>query len=150
MKTLKYLTDKQLIEYYNLFKKASKRAIDVKIHKMDTKFAYHVLRLVNNAEQILLERDLDLTRDREQLKSVRRGEWKQADIRKWFEEKESLLEKVYIESKLQHSPDEGQIKQLLMNCLEHHYGSLDKCVVNVDAASKCIDEIKRTIERYKI
>jgi predicted nucleotidyltransferase len=126
-----------------------KRKLLVEKYGYDVKFAYHVLRLVNNAEQILLEGDLDLTRDREQLKSVRRGEWKQEDIRKWFEERETSLEKVYMESKLQHSPDEEQIKQLLMNCIEHHYGSLDKCVVNVDAATKCIDEIKQTIDKYK-
>ena len=39
----------------------------------DVKFAYHTVRLLNEAEQLLLEGDLDLQRNREQLKSIRRG-----------------------------------------------------------------------------
>ena len=145
---LKQLTNEQLIEYYNLFKKTNKRGIDKKINGTDTKYCYHVVRLVNNAEQILLEGDLDLTRDREQLKSIRRGEWKEQDIRDWFSNKEKDLEKVYLESKLQHSPDEGKIKQLLLDCLEIHYGNLERCVVNVDKATQCLNDIKTVIDKY--
>jgi hypothetical protein len=73
------------------------------------------LRLNNNNEEsdkefgYLINELLSVnSRDREQLKSVRRGEWKQEDIIRWFENKETSLEKVYLESKLQHGPDEEQ------------------------------------------
>lgn len=125
-----------------------KRLDLVEKYGYDTKFAYHIVRLINNAEQILLEGDLDLTRDREQLKSIRRGEWKESDIRDWFTNKEKELEKVYLESKLQYSPDEKKIKALLLNCLEIHYGNLDKCVINIDKASQCLNDIKNCIEKY--
>lgn len=93
-----------------------------------TKFAYHVVRLISEVEQILIEHDLDLTRNREQLKAVRRGEWEIDKLTEYFEEKEKSLEKLYTDSKLQYKPDQNAIKSLLMNCLEHHYGSLDGCI----------------------
>lgn len=105
-----------------------KRKEMVEKYGYDVKFAYHLVRLLNEVEQILVEGDLDLERNREQLKDIRRGNWKQEDIRNWFDQKERDLEKLYIESKLQHSPDEGKIKTLLLNCLEEYYGSLDKCI----------------------
>jgi methylase of polypeptide subunit release factors len=113
----------------------------------DIKFAYHVVRLVNEVEQIMVEGDLDITRNREQLKSIRRGEWKAEDIKEWFENKEKALEKVYSESKLQHRPDVEQIQTLLLECLEHHYGSLDKCVVTLDKPTMYLKQIKELIER---
>jgi predicted nucleotidyltransferase len=125
-----------------------KRKEIVETYGYDVKFAYHVIRLLNNAEQILLEGDLDLTRDREQLKSIRRGEWKEEDIRNYFTEKEKQLEKVYLESKLRQRPDEAKIKELLLNCLEIHYGNLDKCVIIVDKASQCLQDIKKLIDKY--
>jgi hypothetical protein len=94
----------------------------------DVKFAYHVVRLINEVEQILIDGDLDLERNREQLKDIRNGNWTQKQIRDWFNQKEKDLEKLYLESKLPHSPDEEQIKKLLLNCLEEFYGSLEKCI----------------------
>lgn len=128
--------------------RTGKRQESIEKYGYDVKFAYHVVRLVNNAEQILIEGDLDLTRDREQLKSIRRGEWKEEDIRKWFEEREVSLGDVYLKSTLQHSPDEAKIKELLLNCLEIHYGNLDKCIHIVDKASQCLMDIKKLIDRY--
>lgn len=113
----------------------------------DVKFAYHVVRLIHEVEQILIEGDLDLTKHREQLKSIRRGEWTEDAIRKYFEEKEQELEKAYTDSALPHSPDEDQIKTLLLECLEHHYGSLQECVVDVDKAVVYLRQIKEVIER---
>ncbi len=51
------------------------RAELVAAHGYDTKFAYHVVRLIGEVEQILVEQDVDLQRDRELLKAIRRGEW---------------------------------------------------------------------------
>lgn len=94
----------------------------------DVKFAYNVVRLLNEIEQILMEHDLDLQRNREQLKSIRRGEWTLEDIEKYFVDKEKSLEKLYIESSLRHKPNEVEIKELLLNCLEQHFGNLDSVV----------------------
>jgi predicted nucleotidyltransferase len=114
--------------------------------KLDLKFCYNVVRLMDECEQLLVEGDLDLIRNREKLKAIRRGEWKYADIEQYFHEKERLLEKLYVESKLQHSPDEEKIKQLLLNCLEHHYGSLDKAIIVPDKYKNALNQIKEIVD----
>ena len=127
-----------------------KRLETVQKYGWDVKYGVHLVRLLNEIEMILIEGDLDLTRNNEQLKSIRRGEWTEVQIRQYFADKEKDLEKIYLESKLPHSPDENKIKQLLLNCLEHHYGNLDKCIVNVDRATQCLRDIKKLIERSGI
>lgn len=117
---------------------------------MDVKFMYHVVRLLYEAEMILTEGDLDLQRHREHLKSIRRGEISEADIRLWAAEKEKQLEAVYSASTLQHGPDEAKIKALLLQCLEAHYGSLDKLgYINPDAAETALQEIEEIISKYR-
>src|SRR5262249_11487252 len=51
------------------------RAVLAEQHGYDVKLGYHVVRLLLEAEQILLERDLDLERSREQLLAIRAGAW---------------------------------------------------------------------------
>ena len=89
---------------------------------------------------ILMEEDIDLQRNNEQLKAIRRGEWTEERLRTWCADKESQLEKVYAESKLRATPDEPKIRSLLVNCLEEHYGSLEDCLVNPDRAVECSAE----------
>lgn len=96
----------------------------VQKHGYDLKFAYHVVRLLNEVEQIMTEGDLDLLRNREQLKSIRRGDWKLEEIEGYFTRKETELETLYNNSKLPWGPDEAVIKQILIDCLEMHYGDL--------------------------
>lgn len=115
----------------------------------DVKFAYHVVRLLDECEQILVEGDIDLRRNREHLKAIRRGEVSEKDIRQWASDKERQLEQLYVDSKLPAVPDEGRIKTLLLNCLEEHYGKLDNCVVRVDAATTALREIQSVLERYR-
>ena len=95
----------------------------------DLKFLYHTVRLLNEIEQILIEGDLDLQRNNEQLKSIRRGEWTTQQGFEYFNSKEKSLEELYSKSTLPHFPNEELIKNLLLQCLEQHYGSLDKVIV---------------------
>lgn len=115
----------------------------------DVKFAYHVVRLLNEVEQILIEKDLDLARNKEQLKSIRRGEWSQQAIEEYFSDKEKQLEKIYLESTLPSKPDKEEIKKLLLECLEHHYGSLSKCIIQEEEALSAIREIESIVQRIK-
>ncbi len=128
----------------------SKRYEDIKKHKMDAKFAYHVVRLLDEAEQILTLGDIDLQRDRERLKAIRRGEWTAEQVREFFTQKEKALEQAYAESKLPHSPDEAKIKQLLLNCLEAHYGSLSEAVVTPTNERELLRQIKELCERANV
>lgn len=113
----------------------------------DTKFLYHVVRLIGEVEQILIYGDLDLQKDNERLKAIRRGEMSFEEVKKWFEVKEKSLEELYNTSKLQYSPDEGKIKQLLIDCLEMHYGSLEKAVIVPDKALNALREIDVILKR---
>lgn len=109
----------------------------------DTKFLYHVVRLCDECQQILTLGDLNLQRAKEMMKAVRRGEMKEDEVRRWFSEQELSLEKDYRESTLPYGPDEAKIKRLLLQCLEHHYGSLDKLgYVEPHAAVEALRQIE--------
>ena len=125
-----------------------KRAKSIEDYGMDVKFAYHVVRLLNEVEQIMVYGDLDLERNREQLKSIRRGEWTLEQLLDYFQAKEKHLEEVFSISTLRQSPDEEFIKTLLVECLEHHYGSLDRMVkVTKTPAEKVLQEIEEVLRK---
>jgi hypothetical protein len=123
------------------------RAALVKKHGYDTKFAYHVVRLLNEAEQILREGDLDLMRNREQLKSIRRGEWALQQVLDYFEKKRIDLEDARARSSLPPGPDEAAVRDVLLRCLEAHYGSLDRCVAVPGRAEELLRQVRELIER---
>lgn len=119
------------------------------IFGFDVKFGMHVVRLLSEVEQILIEGNLDLRKNREQLKAIRRGEMSEEEIRRWASEKEQHLEKIYVESNLPDVPDEEAIKKLLLQCLEHHYGSLDKCISNVDWSKDTLRELDTILDKVR-
>jgi len=125
----------------------TKRMDTIAKYGYDVKFAYHIIRLLNEVEMILIEHDLDLQRNREQLKSIRRGDWTLEQIEKYFEEKELALEKLYLSSTLRYGPDEEGIKKILMECLEMHYGDLSKVVVQQDKAVQVLKDIQRIVDK---
>jgi hypothetical protein len=147
MISLKDLSDEKLIEYYNLYKKtkkASKRAERVKIHGMDSKFGYHLVRLMYEVEEILTTGDLHLDQNTEVLKAIRRGEWSQERVEKFFEQKEHALNEAYEKSQLPYGPREKEIKELLLRCLEHHFGSLKDVYVEPDRYKNAVMNIMET------
>lgn len=126
-----------------------KRKELVERHGFDCKFAYHVVRLLDEAEQILTLGDINLRRNAEHLKAIRRGDVSEEDIRKWAADKEAQLESVYHTSTLPYSPDEAAIKALLLECLEHHYGSLEKAVVVEGAAETALRQIAEIVDKLR-
>lgn len=108
-----------------------------------------MVRLLGEVEQILLEGDIDLQRDNERLKAIRRGEWSEDRLRQWASDKESQLERAYAESSLPAVPDEEKLKTLLLNCLEEHYGSLSGCVVQPDRAVSVLKSIQAQLDSVR-
>jgi uncharacterized protein len=149
MSTLENLSDEELIQLDNWMNSLNKRQQDTVINDYSTKFAYHVVRLALEAQQILVEHDLNIESNSEILKSIRRGEWSEEKLRGWFDQAEKHLEELYVKSTLQHAPDEEAIKELLMNCLEHHYGSLDTAVKREVPVERMIAELKAVLEKYE-
>ena len=127
----------------------SKREAVVKEFGWDVKFGYHVVRLLLEVEQILTERDLDPRRNREQLKAIRRGEMTMDGLIQWFADKERALERIYEESKLPWGPDEAAIKQLLLDCLETHYGTIEGCIQTPGGASRALLDIQDILDNYR-
>jgi len=115
----------------------------------DVKFAAHVVRLLYEVEMILGEGTLDLQRNREHLKSIRRGEIPEADIRKWASEKETHLERLYESSSLRKFPDEPAVKQLLLDCLEHHFGDLSTAVRMPGLEEAVLAQIASAVHDYE-
>lgn len=125
-----------------------KRAADTAKYGYDVKFGYHVVRLMLEIEQILTEGDLDLQRNREQLKSIRRGEWPLERLKAYFEEKEVALEQVYLDSKLPYKADEGAIRRLLLQCLEEQYGNLAEVVKKDTSMDALLTDLRAVITRH--
>lgn len=126
-----------------------KRAAEIARFGYDLKFAYHCVRLMNEVEQILVEGDLDLQRNREQLKSIRRGEWTLDQFEAYFQNKERALETAYATSSLPHGPDEPRLKGLLMSCLEHHYGSLSQAVAVQPDMAALLRDLQALVDRHR-
>lgn len=114
------------------------------------KFGMNVVRLLLECEQILVEGDLDLQRHKEQLKAIRRGEISEEEIRKWASDKEKQLEEIYAKSTLPWGPDEDKIKQLLIDCLEAHYGNLEKAIINPDKNTQILRQMKELMEKVEL
>lgn len=112
----------------------------------DSKYGYHLVRLMLQAEQILMERDLDLRRNKEMLKNIRNGEWSIEDYEEFFERKESELDKLYQNSDaLPHEPDQEKIKGLLMDCLRSFFNNLEDDFVDESVYRRKLNEIKKIV-----
>ena len=128
--------------------KGSKRWKLVQRYGYDAQFALHTVRLLNEVEQILIKGDLDLEENREQLKSIKRGEWTETQILEYFNTKEKSLEEIYLNSSLPYSPSEVKIKTLLINCLEMYFGSLYEVVQKPNQVDNFINDLNSLIYSY--
>lgn len=124
-----------------------KRKKTVDEYGFDTKYAYHLIRLLSEAEQLLMYGDMDIRQNNEQLKAIRRGEFSEVEVKKLASDKERYLEELYVKSKLPEQPDENRLKQLLLDCLESHYGSLSAVIERPDKYLNITNEIKNILER---
>lgn len=129
--------------------KIGKRAEDIAKHGFDRKHAYHVVRLLDQADQLLSLGEMDLTRDRERMKAIRRGEWTLERVETFFEEREKALQSLYESSTLSHKPNEEAIKQLLLDCLEEYYGSLEGVIDRSDAVVTALRNIEAEVGRVR-
>lgn len=116
----------------------------------DIKYGMHVVRLLEYAEQILATGDLDLRKNAEQLKSIRRGEMSHAEIILWASSKEKQLENLYHTSELPWVLDKNKIKKLLLDCINLQYNNLEFSYVEPDLYKKTLLKIREEIEKAGI
>ena len=126
-----------------------KRQASIQAFGYDVKFAYHVVRLLDECEQLMATGTLDLEKNREQLKSIRRGDWSLDEIHDYFKRKEGELEELYRTSKLPYGPDEKALKNLLLQCLEHQFGDLSAVIQKENRTQEMIKAIEETLKRFK-
>lgn len=114
----------------------------------DVKFAYHVVRLLLEVEQILIEENLDLQKNSKILKTVRNGEWSIEKLMDWANEKEKQLENIFANSNLRNIPNESKIKELLIDCLSMHYGDISNLIPTPKDNSLLLYDLKNLIQKY--
>ena len=124
----------------------SKRAVLIEKYGFDTKFAYHVVRLLDECEQLLRDGDMDLKKNNEQLKAIRRGEWTLEQINEYFQQKVADLESVRAKSPLPPKVDHSVARDILLRCLEIQYGDINKCVTVPGSAEQVLHDIKTTMQ----
>lgn len=107
-------------------KPEGKRVAIVEKYGFDVKYASHAYRIVSECENILIDHDLDLEKHKETLKSIRRGDWALQQIKDWFYDKNKYIEELYRTSTLRNKPDATKIRELLVECIESHYGTVTK------------------------
>ena len=129
----------------------SKRAEQINIGKADydVKFAMHAIRLLCELEQILETGDIDLRRDAEFYKAVRRGDFTREEIVTWVDHKALHLEEIKSRSLqvIPSKPKEKEVKELLVNCLEQHYGTLGDALILPDRYKSALMDIQDAINK---
>lgn len=127
-------------------KKSGQRKELIEKFGVDVKNMAHVVRLLLECEQILINQHLDLRRDKEFIKNIRQGNWTLQQVQEFFNSKEQYLIELEQKSKLRDKPDDVAIRQLLVNCLEHHYGSIDKYIgQSNDKYVNAVSEIQKIV-----
>lgn len=130
--------------------KGSKRSKDIEEHGYDTKYLYNLVRMLNECEQLLATGDMDLQRDREVYKAIRRGDWTEEQGYKYFEDGDKRLKELYNNSELPYSPDEGRIKALLLECIEMHYDNISSVVQTEDKYISALRQISEICYNLKL
>lgn len=128
--------------------KNPKRAASIEKHGYDVKYALHLVRLVLECEMILSEHDLDIERNRELLKSIRRGEWTLDEVKNWFASKEKNIEDLYTQSTLKNTYDYEAVRDLLLECIEEHYGKIDNAIKLDKNVEDLVNDIQKVLEKY--
>ena len=129
--------------------RTGKRKAEVEKYGYDPKFLSHVVRLMDECEQILMFGDIDLERSRDYQKAIRRGDVGLGEVQAHFTMKEVSLERLYHESNaVPHRPDEEAIKTILLKCLEHHYGNLNTVIVTPSRDQAILNDLSQLLEKY--
>jgi predicted nucleotidyltransferase len=112
--------------------KASRQEL-VEKYGFDTKFAYHIVRLALQVEELLTTGDMDLERNKEVLKSIRKGAWTKQELLDWAKNKEAELDKLYLNSTgvLPEKRDNSKLKKLFNEIVEIKNGKVQGSYVGI-------------------
>ena len=114
----------------------------------NVKAGYHLVRILLQAEQILLEGTLDIEKNAKILRTIRNGEMSFDQITKWSDDKLNELENISANSSLRAVPDHDQIKNLLVESIENKIGNIN-VLTDTNITNNIIDDISNILEGYK-
>lgn len=124
------------------------RQLLIEKYGYDIKMAYHTLRLLDQMEQILVDGDIDLMRNKEECKLMRAGEWGDFDrFDKEFQRRMDHTSQLSTKCSLSPQPQEGSLKQLLNEILEEHYSQENSSRIQTEYVSAM--EIKEQLNRIE-
>lgn len=93
----------------------------------DVKNASHCIRILKMGIEFLIEGKLNVFRsDRQQLLSIKMGEWSLEQVRKEAEKLFDLAKESYVKSNLPIEPDYEAANDLLINIIENYWGKDEK------------------------
>jgi len=99
------------------------RIEDIKVHGFSTKFASHLIRLLEEGLEVLVEGKITFPLSYNcLLRDIKLGKYPLDKILELAEAKEKLVEEAYIRSPLQHSPDVNKIDNLQIELLRSFWG----------------------------
>lgn len=126
-----------------------KRKSDIQLHGFDTKFSYHAIRLLLEAEQ-LLDGDMELDKNKDFLAEIRQGKISEDEIHKIFNDKEKELEQKYNNCSLPKEPPKSEIKKLLVECLDYHFSNNEEGIdLKFDREKDLLNRIGNIIDEYR-
>jgi predicted nucleotidyltransferase len=126
--SLMNLSDQELRHYHDAYKvmmQNGKRAESIKRHGYDVKALMNVVRLVYEIKQIFQDGTIVMDQHSEELRAIRDGSWQPESIDQWFGEQTREIDKLADSSKLPDRCSVRDARKLLIDCIEHHYGSID-------------------------
>jgi predicted nucleotidyltransferase len=126
----------------------SKRFDTITKYGYDLKFAYHVVRLIYEAQMFLEEQSMDLQRYHSHLKAVKCGEVEEKEIYEFAASREKHLESLFEKTNLPNRPDEVNIKKLLLHCIEAVHGKVSKEVVVTSNKKETIQDAIDILSKY--
>jgi len=117
----------------------------------DLKAAYHAWRLLRQSEEIVLEGDLTLMKGADEYKAIRRGDWTLKQFQSQFDARKVALEEVFHKCTLPEKPDRDKIRELLLECIETHYGRslTTEDVVRKDIETQTLREIDAVLNKVR-
>lgn len=126
VKEIEYFIKKKEWNQYQSWKKNRnvKRAELERKYGYDIKHATHLIRLMKQAEEILLKGTLTVNVSGvKEVVSVKNGEWDYDYLVNWAEDFDSKLEEIYQNKKyvVQHKPNVKKIEEIVLNILEDRY-----------------------------
>jgi predicted nucleotidyltransferase len=95
----------------------------------DCKQAYHLLRLLDQIDQVLTTNDIDLMKNKEQCIACRNGEFGTFEyLEEYFNKKMLALDELSLKVTLPQQPQSGALHNLLQQCIESFYGTIDNSI----------------------